>query len=116
MEYNIDPDNLSFNLLPEDVAREYLMENGHFHNPFDLPDGVFLINPFTGIAMRYNADTPKSPTTNPPELNGERIIRNPFNSKIISKLLYENGIVIKKWGVSDDNEWIEEDLEKKYGI
>ena len=109
---NINPDDLSFNLLPEDVARDYLMENGHFHNPFDLPDGIILINPYSGKAMRHNADTPKKPTNNPPELNGERILRNPFNSKIIGKILYENGIAIKKWDVSEDNEWVEGKLDK----
>jgi len=112
MEYDIDPDDLSFNLLPNDVANDYLMENGHFHNPFDLPDGIIMINPFTGVAVRHNKDTPKEPTYNPPELNGNRIIRNPFTSKITGKILYENGIAIKKWGVSDDNEWVEENLEE----
>lgn len=108
MENKIDPDDLSFNLLPEDVARDYLMENGYFHNPFDLPDGVIMINPFSGEAMRHNADTPKEPTTNPPELNGNRVLRNPFNSKITGKILYENGIAIKKWNVNDENEWEED--------
>ena len=113
MESKINPNDLSFNLLPEDVAINYLKENGHFHNPFDLPDGVILINPFTGVAMRHNADTPKEPTTNPPELNGDKLLYNPFNSKIIGKILYEKGYAIKKWGVDKNNEWVEEELDNK---
>ena len=106
----IDPNDLSFNELPEDIAINYLMEHGHFHDPFNLPDGVIMINPYTGKAMRHNKGG--EPTHNPPELNGERILRNPFTSKSTGKILYENGVAIKKWGVSEDNKWVKGELDK----
>ncbi len=106
----IDADDLSFNELPEKVRLQYLADNGHFHNPFDLPDGVILCNPFTGAASKHVKGG--YPTHNPTDLNGIKIMRNPINCLITSKIEYKEGIPIKKWDVSEDNEWIEVELKK----
>jgi hypothetical protein len=107
-EQLIDADDLSFNKLPEKVRLQYLADNGYFYNPFDLPDGVILYNPFTGDASKHVEGD--KPIHNPEDLNGVKIMRNPFNSLITNKIEYKDGLPIKKWDVNEDNEWIEVEL------
>jgi len=105
-EDSVDPNDLSFNKLPRDLKIYFQWDNGMMINPFDIPDGTILFSPFSGEAMRHNKDGKPTPA----DINGDKIMRNPFNGNITGKFLYENGKPIKKWVVKD-GEWVEVEIE-----
>ena len=107
-EDSVVPDDLSFNTLPWDLKIYYQWDNGYFHNPFDLPDGIILYNPFTGAGLRHNKGGEPTPAN---DINGEKIQRNPFNGNICGKFLYKDGKALKRWIVNDNNEWEEKTIE-----
>jgi len=113
-ENSVDFNSLSFNDLPEDLRLHYMWDNGKLRDPFNLPDEMVLYNPFTGEAFRHNRKTGTKEI--PTDLNGEVMMHNPFNTRISGKILYENGIPIKRWIVNEDNEWEEKELEKPHGL
>lgn len=108
-EHLINPDDLSFNKLPHDLKIYYQWDNGYFYNPFEIPDGTVLYNPFRGEPLRHNEGGKPTPAT---DINGEKIMRNPFNGNICAKFLFENGIALKRWIVNDNNEWEETDIQQ----
>lgn len=99
-EHLVNSEDLSFNKLPHDLALYYAWDNGMLHNPFDLPDNIILHNPFTGKAINKDGTPAKMG-------NSTKIITNPFNMKIISKIEYKDDKPYKKWSVNSNNEWVE---------
>jgi len=97
----IDKNDLSFNELPKSKRDEILFKEGNFYNPFEIPDGIILWNPFTFVPVTKRDGEMVRPIIN----DGEQIFRNPFSSKITSKCLFINNKVVKAWEVTKDNEW-----------
>ena len=102
-EHLVEPNDLSFNKLPKDLKIYYLWDNGFFYNPFDLPNGLILYSP-SGKALQYNKGGEPTPAT---DVNGEIISHNPFNGNVCLKFLYDDGKLIRRWIVNDNNEWEE---------
>lgn len=102
-EHLIEPEELSFNNLPHDLATYYLWDNGFLYNPFNLPPDAILTNPFTGESV-YAKDGSVVFRG-----NETIILRNPFNSKLLSKVQYKDDKVFKVWKVNENNEWEEFD-------
>jgi len=97
----IDKNDLSFNELPKTKRNEILEKEGHFYDPFNIPDGTILWNPFTFVPVTKRDGEVVTPIIP----DGEQIFRNPFTSKITSKCLFINNKVVRAWEVTKDNEW-----------
>lgn len=106
-EHMVHPDELSFNLLPHDLKIYYQWDNGMFYNPFNIPDGAILYNPFKGEPLKHNKDGKPTPA----DISGEKVMRNPFTGNITGKFLFDKGKAIKRWIVNDKNEYELKDLE-----
>src|SRR5690606_37025254 len=97
----VDINNLSFNELPEEERTKILFEEGHFYNPFEIPDGKVLWNPYTFEPITMI----DGETIRPDIKDGEQIFRNPLNSKIIRKVEFKDNKPFKAWKVTEDNRW-----------
>ena len=106
MKNKIDIDDLSFNLLSDEERQEMLYKEGKTYNPFDIPAGVKLINPFTYEVLEA-VDGNTKETKKVPMDDGITVFRNPFTSKIDKKVEFKDGKLLKEWEVDDMNEWKE---------
>jgi hypothetical protein len=98
----IDYDDLSYNLLSDDLKMSYAFYTGKFMSPFNIPDGTVTYNAITGVPKMI-MDGELVPAEI--EDGSEIVMRNPFNNNISGKFLYENNMPVKKWIVNDNNEW-----------
>jgi len=65
----------------------------HLMNPFEIPEGTALMNPFT------------FETVNGIMEDGEHYVKNPFKAyEITRKVLFEGGKAVRAWEVNDKNE------------
>ena len=97
----INKNELSFNELPQDLRTEILFKEGDFYNPFEIPDGTILWNPYTLKPITKVGGEVVIPDVE----DGDKIFRNPFNSKIIGKALFKDNKVVNAWEVTKDNRW-----------
>lgn len=97
----VNKNDLSFNNLPKDERLNILIDGGELFNPFEIPDGVVLWNPFTFIPITKE----DGEFVRPIIPDGETIFRNPFSGKITTKVLFKDDKPVKAWTVNGDNEW-----------
>lgn len=90
--------DLEFNNLPKEDRIKTLIDSGEFMNPFKIPEGAPMIDPYT-----YKVVSGIIPDGIIPD--GIKIIYNAFTGKITSKILFEDNKAIKAWEVTSQNTW-----------
>ena len=95
----IDIDSIAFNDLSEEERLERSFKEGKVFNPFKVPDGQPLVNPFNFSVVNGILE------------DGEHVFSNPFNCDVYRKALYKDGWAIKAWEVKD-GEWLEIDIKE----
>jgi hypothetical protein len=104
----IDSQDLSFNELPDETRLQYLWYTNKLYNPFKIPVGAKLGNPFTGEILEViNAETKE---TKPVifEDGEEFASMNPFNMNLSTKFVYKDNKPVKRFTVDENNEWVED--------
>jgi len=97
--------DLSWNQYPDEERHIRACIAGSYYNPFNIPkdSDMVMFNASTFEGTRFDESTMD-------DYNEKDVmIMNPFNSKYISKVSYENGKVVEAFRV-EDNEWVSVDL------